>query len=147
MSEAGGGRSVAALAPEVLHIRLVADPVAPWFGQAPLRRANLTAGLLDAVEAALAETFENAPLGSMVLPFPKAPGSDMEQLSRGFRGRRGRVLLRESVTVTAAAGPTPQTDWRPADTSPDLSRSMTAETLAAARDAIAGGLRRASRLA
>jgi hypothetical protein len=137
ISEAGGGVSRTALAPEVLHLRIGADPVAPYFGQAPLRRANLTAALLNAVESALAETFENAPLGSQIVPFPEAPGTDMEALSRGFRGRRGAVLLRESVTVAAAGGPTPQTDWRPADVSPDLSRAMTAETLAAAREAIA----------
>lgn len=136
ISEAGGGRSETALAAEVLHVVIGADPVAPWLGTAPLRRSSLTAGLLQAVESALAETFENAPLGSMVLPFPEAPGTDLDTLSRGFRGRRGSVLLRESVNVTAAGGPAPATDWRPSDTSPDLSRSMTAETLSAARDAI-----------
>jgi hypothetical protein len=126
------------LAAEVLHLRIGVDPAAPWIGTAPLRRASLTAGLLNAVETALAEVFEQAPLGSQIVPFPEAPGTDMEQLSRGFRGRRGAVLLRESVSVTSAGGPVPQSDWRPSDTSPDLSRSMTAETLSAARDAICG---------
>ena len=54
----------------------------------------------------------------------------------GEPARRGKVLLRESVIVTAAGGPAPQADWRPSAVSPDLSRSMTAETLAAAREAI-----------
>lgn len=136
VSEAGGGTTQTALAAEVVHVRIGSDPVAPWTGTAPLRRASLTASMLNAVESALAEVFEHAPLGSMVIPFPETPGTDAEALSRGFRGRRGRVLLRESVTVTAAGGPVPQTDWRPADTSPDLSKSMTRETLAAARDGI-----------
>jgi phage portal protein BeeE len=138
ISEAGGGTTRTALAAEVLHLRIGVDPAAPWIGTAPLRRASLTAGLLNAVETALAEVFEQAPLGSQIVPFPEAPGTDMEQLSRGFRGRRGAVLLRESVSVTSAGGPVPQSDWRPSDTSPDLSRSMTAETLSAARDAICG---------
>ena len=138
ISEAGGGSTETALAAEVLHVRIGADPVAPWMGQAPLRRASITAGLLHALESALCEIYESAPLGSQIVPFPEAPDQDMEALGRGFRGRRGAVLLRESVSVSAAGGPVPQTDWRPADTSPDLSRSMTRESLAAARDAICG---------
>jgi len=35
IADAGGGRSVTALAPEVLHLRLGADPLAPWAGRAP----------------------------------------------------------------------------------------------------------------
>lgn len=138
VSEAGGGTSRTALAGEVLHIRLAADPVAPWTGQAPLRRASLTAGLLHALEDALAEVFETAPLGSQVVPFPEAPEVDREKLGREFRGKRGRVLLRESVTTTAAGGPVPQQDWRPSDLSPDLSRSMARESLEGARNAILG---------
>ncbi|HEU5019891.1 MAG TPA: hypothetical protein VFT69_18180, partial [Pseudolabrys sp.] len=49
-----------------------------------------------------------------------------------------RVLLRESVQVSAAGGPAPQSDWKPASLSPDLERSMTRETLDAGRDAILG---------
>lgn len=138
IAEAGGGRTETALAGEVLHVRIGCDPAAPWLGTAPLRRASLTAGLLNAVETALAETFENAPLGSQIVPFPESNDIDLESLGRGFRGRRGKVLLRESVNVSAAGGPAPQTDWRPADVSPDLSRSMTAETLSAARGSICG---------
>jgi hypothetical protein len=47
-------------------------------------------------------------------------------------------MLRESVSVTAAGGPTPQTDWRPADLTPDISKSLAKETLDASRDAICG---------
>ena len=138
ISEAGGGRSMTVLAPEVLHIRIGADAAAPYYGTAPLRRAAITAGLLHAVEDALRDVFENAPLGSKIVPFPENPETDNEQLSRGFRGKRGRMLLRESVQVTAAGGPAPHSDWKPADLSPNLEQSMSKEALFAARDAICG---------
>jgi hypothetical protein len=136
--EAGGGSTQTALAGEILHVRIGADVAAPWFGTAPLRRSSLTAGMLHAVESALAEVFEMAPIGSQVVPFPESPETDTTAMGRSFRGQRGRVLLRESVTVSAAGGPAPQADWRPADLSPDISKSMTAETLSASRDAILG---------
>lgn len=137
ISEAGGGTTRTALAAEVVHLRIGADVVAPWTGTASLRRASITAGMLHAVEDALRDVFGTAALGSMIVPFPESPDTDMEKIGRGFREQRGRVLLRESVTTTAAGGPVPQTDWRPADVSPDLSKSMTKETLAASRDGIA----------
>ncbi|RIK96977.1 MAG: hypothetical protein DCC74_08980 [Proteobacteria bacterium] len=136
--EAGGGTSTTALAGEVLHIRVGCDIAAPYYGTAPLKRASLTAGMLNAVESALAEVFELAPIGSQVVPMPEQPETDTNALGRSFRGQRGRVLLRESVTVSAAGGPVPQTDWKPASLSPDLERSMTAETLEAARGAVCG---------
>ncbi len=137
VSEAGGGRSETALAAEVLHLRIGTDPVAPWAGSAPLRRSALTAGLLQELETALTEIYAMAPLGSQVVPMPENPEVDNEQLGREFRGRRGRVLLRESVTVTAAGGPGPASDWRPADLTPDLGRSKATENLEAARGSIA----------
>ncbi|MCF6304469.1 MAG: phage portal protein [Rhodobacteraceae bacterium] len=136
VSEAGGGRTENALAGEVLHFRIGSDVSAPYYGTAPLKRAQLTAGLLQSVEVALSEVFEMAPLGSQIVPMPEMPETDMEAMARGFRGNRGRVLVRESVNVSAAGGPAPQQDWKAADISPDLSKSMTRETLAAARDAI-----------
>jgi hypothetical protein len=136
ISEAGGGRTETALADEVLHFRVGCDAAAPYLGSAPLRRAALTAGLLNTLEAALAETFEHMPLGSQIVPFPEAGETDLEALGRGFRGRRGRVLLRESVAVTAAGGPAPAADWRPQDVTPNLEHAMTQETLQAARSAI-----------
>lgn len=136
VSEAGGGRSETALAAEVLHFRIGCDVSAPYYGTAPLKRAQLTAGLLNAVETALAEVYETAPLASQIVPFPEAPQTDLEAMARGFRGNRGKVLIRESVNVAAAGGPAPMQDWKPHDLSPDLSKSMTRETLAAARDAI-----------
>ncbi len=138
ISEAGGGTTETALAGEVLHLRIGADPAAPYYGQAPLKRASLTAGMLNAIETALAEVFELAPLGSQVVPMPEQPETDNTTLARSFRGQRGRVLLRESVNVSAAGGPAPAVDWRPSSLSPDLERSMTAESLSAAREAICG---------
>lgn len=138
ISEAGGGTTQTALAGEVLHLRIGADPVAPWLGTAPLKRASLTAGLLNALESALAEVYENAPLGSQIVPYPEGAETDMTTLGRSFRGQRGRVLLRESVNVSAAGGPAPAVDWKPADVTPDIERSMSVESLAAARDSVCG---------
>lgn len=138
LPDVGGGRSFTALAPEVLHVRVAADVAEPWRGVSPLKRASLTAGLLHALESALAEVYETAPLGSQITPMPENPEVDNEALARSFRGQRGRVLLRESVQVTAAGGPAPVTDWKPSDLSPDISRSETSASLAAARNAIMG---------
>jgi hypothetical protein len=135
--DAGGGRTETALAGEVLHIRLAADPVAPWSGQAPLRRSSLSAGLLHAVEDALTEVYATAPIGSQVVPMPENPDANNDKLARSFRGQRGRVLLRESVTVSAAGGPAPAADWRPSDLTPDLEKALPAAALEAARGAIA----------
>ncbi|MFZ5693906.1 MAG: hypothetical protein ACOY5F_21945 [Pseudomonadota bacterium] len=135
--EAGGGVSLTALAGEVVHIRINADPAAPWLGVSPLRCASLSANLLRAVETALGEAFENMPLGSQIVPFPETPETDMTTIGRSFRGQRGRVLLRESVVVSAAGGPAPQSDWRPADLTPDLEKALPVATLEAARSSIA----------
>ena len=134
--EAGGGYTRTALAPEVIHLRIGSDPAAPWTGTPPLTRARLTAGMLQAVEMSLSEAFEHMPLGSQIIPFPESPEVDLETLGRGFRGKRGRVMLRESVQVSAAGGPAPAQDWRPQDTTPDLQKAMTKETLEAARHSI-----------
>jgi phage portal protein BeeE len=134
--DTGGGTTQTVLAGEVLHLRIGCDMGMPYVGTSPLRRARLTAGLLQKMESALSEVYANAPLGSSVIPFPEAPDQDMSDLARGFRGFRGKVLVRESVNVTAAGGPAPQTDLKPSDVSPDLSRAMTKETLAASRSSI-----------
>lgn len=136
ISEAGGGRTETALAAEVLHFRIGSDVSAPYHGQAPLKRAQITAGLLNAVETALSEVFDMAPLGSQVVPYPESPDVDSEKLGRSFAAKRGKIMLRESVTVAAAGGPAPVQDWKPQDLSPDLSRSMTRETLTAARESV-----------
>lgn len=136
IADTGGGRKETALAGEVLHFRAGCDVSLPYHGTAPLRRAQLTAGLLQVIETALSEVYENAPLGSQIVPMPEMPETDMEKMARGFRGNRGRVLIRESVNVSAAGGPAPAQDWRAADVTPDLSRAMTKEMLSASRDAI-----------
>lgn len=134
--DAGGAYSVNALAAEVLHFKIGVDPSHPWQGTSPLRRASLTAELLHTLESTLAEVYANAPIGSQVVPFPESPGTDLETLGQGFKGRRGRVLLRESVNVAAAGGPTPQQDWKPQALTPNLADSMATQNLAAARGAI-----------
>lgn len=136
LPDTGGGKSITALAGEVLHFKIGADVTMPYVGQSPLRRARLTAGLLQVMESALSEVYANAPIGSSVVPFPETPEIDLNDMASRFKGYRGRVQVRESVTVHAAGGPAPQQDWKPNDLTPDLSKAMTRETLAAARDAI-----------
>ena len=136
ISEAGGGRGATALAAEVVHVTIGTDAVTPWAGSPPLRRAQLTAALLHALEAALSEVYEQSPLGSLVTPYPETPEVSRDELARSFRGKRGRVLLRESTTVAAGGGPAPQSDWRPESLSPDLQRAMTGESLDGARHSI-----------
>ncbi|MBZ0127976.1 MAG: phage portal protein [Rhodobacteraceae bacterium] len=134
--DTGGGKTETVLAGEVMHLRIGCDMGMPYVGQSPLRRARLTAGLLQTLESALSEVYANAPIGSQIVPFPEAPEKDMDALARGFRGNRGRVLIRESVNVQAAGGPVPAQDWKASDVTPDLSKAMTKETLAAARSSI-----------
>lgn len=134
--DAGGGRTMTALAAEVLHLRIGADHLSPWTGTAPLRRASLTGALLHAVEAALSETFENAPLGSLIVPLPDTGADDMDNMRGAFKGRRGSTLVIEGVAQATAAGMNPQIGQKPDQLSPDLSKSMTDETLAAAREGI-----------
>lgn len=136
LPEAGGGSTETALAAEVLHFRVAPDPAQPWNGQAPLRRASLTAGLLHSIETALAEVYRDAPLGSQVVPFPESQEVDMDALGRSFRGQRGRVLVRESVNVSAAGGPAPAQDWKPQDVTPNLQGMIPDQMLSAARAAI-----------
>jgi phage portal protein BeeE len=136
LPETGGGTTQTALAAEVLHFRIGSDPSAPWHGSSPLRRAALSAELLNAVEGSLSEVFAQSPIGSSLVPMAESDPAALEALGRSFRGQKGRVVLRESVHVQAAGGAAPSSDWRPSSLSPDLSRSMTAETHQAARDAI-----------
>ena len=134
--ETGGGRSVTALAPEVIHLRIGSDPTAPWAGSAPLRRASITAGLLHVLETALREVYTTAPLGSQVLPLPDGMHEDMEALRAQFRGRRGATLVVEGVAQATAAGMNPQLGQRREELSPDLQKAMTRESLEQARQAI-----------
>ena len=138
LSEAGGGRTETALAAEVLHLRIGSDMVAPWAGTAPLRRASLTASLLCEIETALRDVYRDAPLGSLIVPLPEGSSDDASGMRGAFRGRRGSTLVVEGVAQATAAGMNPQIGQKSDQISPDLSKSMTAETLAAARDAICG---------
>lgn len=134
--EAGGGRTETALSPEVLHVRIGADNVAPWSGQAPLRRAAISASLLQEVETALRDVYRDAPLGSQIVHLPDGAADDMATMRAAFRGKRGSTLVLEGVAQATAAGMNPQLGQKPDSLSPDLSRAMVAETLTAARDAI-----------
>ena len=136
ISDAGGSSSIVALAPEVLHVVIAADMATPWAGVAPLRRATLTAGMLHAVESALVEVFENAPLGSQVLPMPELSEEQRASIQSGLRGARGSTTAVPSVQVTASGGPAPSGDWRPQSLTPNLQGAMTVETLSAARSEI-----------
>jgi len=134
--EVGGGRTVTALAAEVLHVRVASDPAAPYYGQAPLKRSQITASMLNAVETALQDVFRDAPLGSQIVPMPESAANNVDELRSSFRGRRGQVLVVEGVPQAVAAGMHPDHAKRPDHLSPDLSKSMTKETLQAARGAI-----------
>lgn len=136
ISEAGGGYTQTVLAPEVIHLRIGADNVSPWSGTPPLHRASLSAGLLHTLESALGEVYEHAPIGSQIIPFPETPKDELETIGRSFRGRRGRVLMRESVTVQSVGGPAPMQDWNSNDVTPDLSRSMAHPVLESAKASI-----------
>ena len=133
--EIHGGASITALAGEVLHIRIGADARSPWQGIAPLRRAQISAGLLNATEVALAEVFRDAPIGSKVLGMPEASAGANSKLAHSFKGKHGRVLVRDSSTVYAGSQGAPD-DWRPADLTPNLRDSMALESLKSAREAV-----------
>ncbi|WP_299553205.1 hypothetical protein [uncultured Tateyamaria sp.] len=134
--EVGGGKTMTALAGEVLHFWIGADAIQPWYGTAPLRRSSLSADLLEIIERALVEVYGDAPLGSSIVPMPETPETDLADIARGFRGSRGKVLVRESVQVQAAGGPAPAQDWRANDLTPDMSKAMLDKTLDQARDQI-----------
>lgn len=136
VSEVGGGSSETVLAAEVLHVRIGSSPVTPWAGTAPLHRASLTAELLQEVEGALRDVYRDAPIGSQVVPFPESREDDLASMARGFRGRRGGILMRESVHVAAGGGPGPVQDWTPQNLTPDLARVLPREALSAARGGI-----------
>lgn len=136
LPDVGGGRTLTALAGEVLHFRIGADAIQPWYGTAPLKRSSLSADLLEIIERALVEVYGDAPLGSSIVPMPETPATDLTDIARGFRGSRGRVLVRESVQVQAAGGPAPAQDWRANDLTPDLRNAMMDKTLDQARDQI-----------
>lgn len=137
LADASGPRSVTALAAEVLHLRIGSNAATPWAGTAPLYRSSLTGGLLHAVEAALGDVFRDAPLGSQIVPMPDSDADSMENMRREIRGQRGKTLLIEGLAQATAAGMHPQLGKSPDQLSPDLSKSMTDQTLSSARNGIA----------
>ena len=122
ISEAGGGRSETVLAGEVLHVRIGSDPVAPWHGTPPLRRAAISAQLLHEIESALRDTYRDAPIGSQVLPLPDSSPDDMAAMRAAIRGRRGSTLVIEGVAQATAAGMNPQLGQKRDDLTPDLGK-------------------------
>ncbi len=136
--EVGGGRGETVLAPEVLHFRIGCDPVTPWAGSAPLKRAQLSAELLGELETALRDVFRDAPLGSQIVPVPEGSADDMEALRQGFRGRRGAALVIEGVAQATAAGMNPNLGQKPDQLSPDLARTLADKMLTEAKGAILG---------
>lgn len=134
--EAGGGRAETVLAGEVLHVAIGSDPVAPWTGSPPLRRAALSASLLHEIETALRDVFRDAPLGSQVLPLPDGSAEDMAAMRAAIRGRRGSTLIIEGVAQATAAGMNPQLGQRREDLTPDLNRARLVEAMTAAQGAI-----------
>lgn len=67
---------------------------------------------------------------------PESAPNNADDLRQSFRGRRGKVLIVEGVPQAVAAGMHPDHGKKPDHLSPDLSKSMTKETLAAAQNAI-----------
>ena len=136
--EIGGGRSQTALAAEVLHFRIGVDPSTPWAGSAPLRRARLSAELLEEVETALRDVFREAPLGSQIVPVPEGTADDMAAMRAGFRGRRGATLVIEGVAQSVGAGMHPQLGKSPDQLSPDLQRTLADKLLTSAKGEVYG---------
>ncbi|MDO9638119.1 MAG: hypothetical protein Q7J44_06230 [Pseudotabrizicola sp.] len=136
VSDVSGPRSETVLAGEVLHLRIGSDTVTPWAGSSPLRRAALSASLLQEVETALRDVYRDSPIGSKIAHVPEGSADDMETMRRTFRGRRGSTLIIEGQAQAAAAGMHPNLGKSPDDLTPDLSKAMTGETLEAARGAI-----------
>ena len=69
------------------------------------------------------------------MPFPEIQ-TDNDEFERGFRGERGRVMLREAWRSVRPADRR-RRRWKPRNVTPDLSSGMTRETLDQALDAIA----------
>lgn len=136
LPDIGGGQTVTALAGEVVHIVTGADARQPWAGTPPLHRSGLSAGLLQTMETLLSDVYRDAPIGSGVVPMPESKEADLQDIARGFKGARGKMLVRESVAVQAAGGPQPNADWKPQDLTPDLQKTDALGAHGAARDAI-----------
>ena len=61
----------------------------------------------------------------------------MDIIGAGFRGKRGRVMIRESTQVSAVGGvATPYGDWKPQEVTPDLAKALPREMLIESRNSI-----------
>lgn len=138
LPEIGGGRNETVLAGEVLHFRIGCDAVTPWAGSAPLGRAKLSAQLLEAIETALRDVYQDAPIGSQIIPVPEGSADDMAEMRRSFRGRRGAALVIEGVAQATQAGMNPNIGKSPDQLSPDLSKTLADRLLTDAKGAIFG---------
>ncbi len=136
LPEIGGGRNETALAPEVLHFRIGCDAATPWAGSAPLRRSQLSAQLLEAVETALRDVYRDAPIGSQIIPIPDGSSDDMDAMRASFRGRRGAALVIEGVAQATAAGMHPNIGKSPDQLSPNLKDTLADKLLSDAKGAI-----------
>ena len=136
--EIGGGQApIYKLAGDVLHFKIGVEQTQPWLGRSPLRQSAVTTQIIESLETALGELFRDCALGSSIVPFGEAKEIDLQKLGESFRSRRGNIMLRESVQVSSAGGPAPNTnDWQPNSLSPDLSKSVTNDTLQTAQHAI-----------
>lgn len=133
--EIGGGITQTALAAEVLHFRVGTDPGAPYFGQAPLRRARLSAGLLQMIENTLSTVYSRSAIGAKSMAIEGIGDEQFNKLKSDFAGgnRKGEVLL--LAIDPSHSHPQPAT-IDPKDFTPDISRALLQESHAAARDAI-----------
>lgn len=136
VSEVAGPRSVTALAPEVLHLRIGADPTTPWAGKSPLRRSSLSASLLHEVETALRDVYATSPIGSQIVHLPEGTSDDMQAFRTSFRARRGESLVIEGTAQAVAAGMHPNLGKSPDELTPDIGRARPGEMLEAARGAV-----------
>lgn len=138
VADASGPQSITALAGDVLHFKINETAAAPWYGVAPWHDAGLTSEWLAAVESAASELYQNAPIGSQVITTPEDPNGQNTKLGASFRGKRGRILLKESQQVMAAGGPSPSSDWTPREVGPNIDRAQFPENTEAASAAILG---------
>ena len=98
-------------------VRHISTP-APSVPESALNSANLAAALPFPFHVSVAAVLSHLVFTRVI--------SDIE-IDSGVTvtSGRGRVLLRESVHVSAAGGAAPAQDWRPQDVTPDLQRAMT----------------------
>lgn len=136
IADVNGGYTVTALAGEVIHFVTGTSTTTPYVGTPPLRRAALSAGLLNEIEAALCDIYQTAPIGTSIVSIPEAQVDDLDKMRRDFRGRRGSVLLIEGVSQASAAGAYPDLHKAPQDLTPSLQRLEVSDALKGARHAI-----------